>query len=217
MQLTLERHRLPGRLIAVCGSDGTGKSTATRLLAERLRADGDLADVVHLRQPSDWMRNDPQYLRTIVQEGDGEIADELAIGVFGVADRLNQQARAIAPALAAGRTVVTDRYVHCLIAYYLSVREPQLDYLASICRPLFQPDLTFILDCPADIALDRIVRRDGSRPEKYEQQLGPTAAMLEAYRTLAQTNDVKVLSAVEPTDAVVARLVQECAAARDGA
>lgn len=209
MRLALRRHQLQGRLIAVCGSDGTGKSTATRLLADALRGDGgDPSGVVHLRQPSDWMRCDSHYKRTIVQEGDGDIADELALGVFGVADRLNQQARLIEPLLATGRTVVTDRYVYCLIAYYMAVREPQLGYLASVCRPLFEPDNTFVLDCPPHIALERIVQRDGSRPEKYEQQIGPTTAMLEAYRRLAESNDLTLVSAVESAEAVVAKLVE---------
>ena len=207
-RVVLKQHGLTGRLIAICGTDGAGKSTAIKLLATALAENGpgDLG-IVHLQQPSPWWRSDPHVKRTILKKGDGEDADEFALGVFGVADRLNQQVRVIEPALAAGHTVLMDRYVYCLLAYFMAKHERQLGYLTSICEPLFQPDLTFILDCPPQVAVDRVVKRDGPSSARYDQQLDRITDIVEAYRYLARNNRLHLLSSLEPPRVILAKMV----------
>lgn len=209
VQVALKKHDLPGCLIAVCGADGTGKSTTIGLLSGALVEKG-VSDtsILYLRQPSNWWRSDPHVKSTLLQEGDAEIADELALGVFGVADRLNQQVQIIEPALAEGYTVVMDRYIYCLLTYYIAKRESLLDYLVSICCPLFQPDITFILDCPPEIAVDRVVKRDGLRAARYDQQIIPTTELLEAYRSMALSNNLHLLSSHEPPERVADKLLK---------
>ena len=206
--LPLTAHRLPGRLVAVCGTDGTGKSTAVSRLAASLTARGvSRSNVLELRQPSEWWRSDPHMKATILKEGDAALVDELALGVFAVADRLNQQVQIIEPALASGKTVLMDRYVYCMMAYYLGTGEPETDYLATVCEPLFQPDVTFILDLPPEAAIDRVVRRDGRHADRYDQQLGLTTAIVGAYRALASENELHLFSALETPDAIAEKML----------
>jgi dTMP kinase len=207
--VSLTKHGLPGRLIAVCGADGTGKSTAVRLLVQALKekAIGGHG-LLLLRQPSDWWRSDPHVKSTILFEGNAEIADELALGVFAVADRLNQQVRVIKPALAAGRTVLMDRYVHCLLTYYMAKSDAQFDYLAPMCEPLFEPDITFVFDCPPQVAIDRVVLRDGARAERYDQQIGPMTKILNAYRSVAHGNGLHLVSSLDPPEIILAKLLE---------
>lgn len=208
MQVSLKKHGLPGLLVAVCGADGTGKSTVLKSLAHSLEEQRNKdVNLVRLKQPSDWWRSDPHVQSTLMMLGDAEVFDELALGVFGVADRFNQQAMVIEPALAAGHTVLMDRYVYCLLAYYMARDEPLLDHLAGMCRPLFQPDITFVIDCPPQIAIDRVIKRDGPNAKRTDQQLDPTTRFIEAYRTLAQSNQLHLLSSLDTPDALLGNVL----------
>ncbi|MCJ9673277.1 MULTISPECIES: AAA family ATPase [unclassified Neorhizobium] len=207
--VSLMKHGLPGHLIAICGADGTGKSTAVKLLVQALneKTIGG-PGLLLLRQPSDWWRSDPHVKSTILFEGDAEIADELALGVFAVADRLNQQVRVIEPALAAGHTILMDRYVYCLLTYYMAKSDAQFNYLAPMCRPLFEPDITFVFECPPQVAIDRVVRRDGVRAARYDQQIGPMTRIMNAYRSVAHDNGLHLLSSLDPPETILAKLLE---------
>jgi thymidylate kinase len=198
MQISLKKHNLPGQLIAVCGADGTGKSTLVNMLFKILKGrTDDENSIICLKQPSSWWNSDRHVQRTILLKGDAKVFDELALGVFGAADRINQQAMVIESALSANQTVLVDRYVYCLLAYFIAKSEPRINYLASICEPLFQPDFTFVLHCPPEIAIDRVIKRDGPNPARSDQQLAPTSDFNEAYRVLANYNGFHMLSSLE--------------------
>lgn len=204
MRISLKPHDLPGRLIAVCGADGSGKTTAIAQLEIYLREQSkDKSTVLLLRQPSEWWRSDPHVKRTVMLQGDSDIFDEFALGIFAFADRLNQQVMVIESALAQGHTVLVDRYAHCLIAYYQARQEPNLGYLTSMCNLLFEPDYTFILDCPPEVSIDRVIKRDGCNPDRSDQQIGLTTAFIEAYRSLAHNNQLHLISSIEPPESVL--------------
>src|SRR4051812_21534342 len=97
--------RLAGRgvLVAVEGIDGAGKTTQTRLVADRLRALG--FDVVTSKEPTTGRWG--QMLRDSALTGRLEPAEELAAFV---ADRREHVATLIEPALGAGKIVLVDRY-----------------------------------------------------------------------------------------------------------
>jgi dTMP kinase len=207
--VALTKHNLPGRLIAFCGADGTGKSTAIGLLVQAFKEKGiGDSNLVLLRQPSSWWRDDPLVKKAWFVEGGAEIADELAMGVFAVADRINQQALVIEPALAAGRIVLMDRYVVCLLTYFMTKSDSQAAYLASMCKPLFEPDLTFVFDCPPQVAVDRVVKRDGPRAGRYDQQIGRMTKIMEAYRSVAHSNELHLVSSLEPPGAILTKLLE---------
>lgn len=210
MHLSLKPHRLPGRLVAVCGADGSGKTTAIAELAASLRARGaDEPQVLVLRQPSMWWRSDPHVKSTVMLQGNAEKADRFALGIFAFADRLNQQVKIIEPALAEGKTVLLDRYAHCLIAYYCAFQEPNLHHLVSLCSLLFEPDFTFILDCSPEVSIGRVVKRDGNCPERSDQQADITTAFIEAYRALARSNQSHLLSSEKPAGVVVKEMIDQ--------
>jgi len=100
-----------GKLIAFEGLDGCGKSTQLALLAGVLRARG--VDVVTTREPTDGEHG--QRIRAMARAGDPvDPREELA---WFVADRRQHVEQLIEPALAAGRTVLTDRYYLSSVAY----------------------------------------------------------------------------------------------------
>jgi dTMP kinase len=101
----------PGFLLALEGIDGSGKSTAAAGIVAALRADG--RSVVATREPTDgaWGRR----IREMAASGQGVTpAEELR---WFVEDRREHVRDVIAPGLAAGSVVVTDRYFLSSVAY----------------------------------------------------------------------------------------------------
>ncbi|MEU7897667.1 hypothetical protein AB0B45_33020 [Nonomuraea sp. NPDC049152] len=95
---------------------------------------------------------------TLFGDGNGAVAEENILGIFGVVDRLSRQAFDIEPALAARQFVLVDRYVNYTLAYYAVKHDSSLQYLASICSPIHEPDATSVLDCTSEVAIDRVVQ-----------------------------------------------------------
>ena len=99
---------MTGRFIALEGADGTGKSTQARLLAEHLGA-------VFTREPGGTPLG--ERIRDLVLDPDGDGPVNRAEALLMAAARAQHVERVVVPALAAGRDVVSDRYVASSIAY----------------------------------------------------------------------------------------------------
>jgi len=169
---------MTGALIAVCGIDGSGKSTQIASIVDHLRAQG--REVVLTRQPTDRYRNDPTVRLALNLELDfARIAPELAL--FAAFDRIRHIREVIAPALAAGSVVVSDRYVYSTYAYFSSRGIDDLPWLQALNRYAPTPDLTIAIDVPPELAADRIIARDGSSRKREELDLDRMRAVREVF------------------------------------
>ena len=99
---------MTGWLIAVEGTDGSGKSTQARLLAQHLGA-------VYTREPGGTPLG--ERLRDMVLDPAGDRPVDRAAALMIAAARAQHVAEVVRPALAEGRHVVTDRYLESSIAY----------------------------------------------------------------------------------------------------
>jgi dTMP kinase len=146
-----------GTFIAFCGGEGAGKSTQIGLLAEHLKSRGQ--DVLLTREPGGTAEG--QELRRLLLTP-GVAWSEMAETLLMVADRVQHIARTIEPALAAGRTVVTDRFALSTLAYQGAARGVPISFIRSLhaeaCGDLW-PDLTIILDIDPRVGLGRSKRR----------------------------------------------------------
>lgn len=155
-----------GRLIAFEGIDGTGKSTQISLLAEVLRQDG--LEVVVTREPTDGPFG--QRIRQLYQSRDS-VSRQEELALF-VADRREHVAGLIAPALAQGKVVLTDRYYFSTAAYQGAVGfDPetiirQNEEFAPI------PDLVILLELAPSQAVMRIERFRQERLNHFEREEG---------------------------------------------
>lgn len=159
---------MTGILITLEGGEGAGKSTQSRLLADRLAATG--RAVVCTREPGG--APGAERLRTLLLQGDHALSLRAEILVH-FASRLDHIERTIDPALAAGSLVICDRFFDSTLAYQgygLGRGDP--DTLSFICSLIAlthrKPDLTFLLDLPRDVARGRVDRR-GLDPDRYER------------------------------------------------
>jgi len=144
-----------GLLVALEGIDGCGKSTQAHRLVASLIEQGQPA--VTFREPGDSEFGGE--LRRVFVAG-RNISPEEEMRLF-LEDRRIDVRNNIAPAIAAGRHVVMDRYYLSSVVYQGALGlDPQMIRAKNeAIAP--RPDLTLILDLPVDVALQRIAASRG--------------------------------------------------------
>ena len=157
--------RSRGRFITLEGGDGTGKSTQARRLADRLRGTGH--DVVLTREPGGSPA--AEAIRSLLLDGTVAPFGPWAEALFFAVARADHMNRTIRPALADGRWVVSDRFMDSTRAYQGAAGVPraEIDRLEWVAVGEDRPDLTLILDLPAELGLRRAVAR-GAVVDRYE-------------------------------------------------
>jgi dTMP kinase len=199
-----------GRFIALEGIDGSGTTTQRGALASALRARGHV--VLETNEPSSGSIG--RLARERLAQ-DAAALDRGALALLFAADRLDHVATEIEPALAAGRVVITDRYVMSSWVYQALDCDPA--WVRAINERAPWPDLTFVLDVPAGEAMRRVLaRRGGAGPELEIYETTPLQERLAAgYSALAREGlpHVERIDGTRAPDEVSARLVAACIAA----
>lgn len=153
-----------GRLIAFEGIDGTGKTTQIALLAQVLRQRG--LSVVATREPTAG-----QYGRRIreLYKNRQSVTPEEELALF-LADRREHVAQVIAPALACGQVVLTDRYYYSTAAYQGAAgHDPQKIIAANeLFAPV--PDMVIMLEAPVSLGVHRVQKLRGETLNDFEQE-----------------------------------------------
>ena len=153
-----------GRFITFEGIDGAGKSTHIEAVAQHLREAG--ATVVLTREPGGTPL--AERLRGILLHESMDVLTEALLVFAGRCDHIVQ---VIAPALAAGHTVLCDRFTDATFAYQGGGRGARTDVLAQLEKLVqgeLQPDLTIWFDLPTALAAQR--RAQARAADRFEQQ-----------------------------------------------
>jgi dTMP kinase len=143
-----------GLLIALEGGEGTGKTTQARLLGIWLREQG--YDVVSTQEPGATKVG--MRLRALLLDNSLTGLSPRAETLMYAADRAEHVERVIRPALERGAIVVTDRYIDSSIAYQGRGRRQPVSEVAGLNQWAtggLLPDLTLVLDLPAEQGLKR--------------------------------------------------------------
>lgn len=156
-----------GLFIAFEGGEGSGKSTQAKLLKSWFEEEG--AKVTLTREPggSDLGVN----LREILLSKSTGVISPRAEALMYAADRAHHVYSIIRPALDKGEVVITDRYLDSSIAYQGAGRTLASNEVARISRWATEsliPNLTVILDQPAEIGLRRIKDADRLESESID-------------------------------------------------
>lgn len=165
-----------GLFITFEGLDGSGKTTQLKRLASWMQKRG-LIPVV-TRQPGGTATGD-RIRELLLDSRSGSLAP-LAEMAMMFADRAQAIAEVIEPALAAGKTVLCDRFTDSTEAYQGGGRElgsePVLEMHRVICGSL-QPDLTILLLPSLDASLararrrnDRVTAQSGKDENRFESE-----------------------------------------------
>lgn len=182
-----------GILIAIEGIDGTGKSTQLRLLGDYLRRRG--CEVVETREPTGGEYG--QKIRELYVNRDKyTLEEELELFIL---DRKQHVEEVIVPGLAAGKTVLTDRYYFSTAAYQGAAG---MDPVEVFDRNNFapRPDLVILLTMPIEVSLRRIREFRGEALNDFEQegQLRKVAELFDSF----QDHCIKRVSADAPLESV---------------
>jgi dTMP kinase len=177
-----------GRFITFEGGEGTGKSTHTKLLAERLTTAG--IDVVLTREPGG--SPGAEIIRHVILSGAAKSLGAEAETMLFASARDDHLRTTIRPALERGAWVICDRFADSTRVYQGIVGEVDLrliDELERITVGDTMPDLTFVLDVPADEGLARATQRRGAADaDRFESEALEFHEKLRAgFRALAES------------------------------
>ncbi|WP_165699140.1 dTMP kinase [Candidatus Frankia alpina] len=145
------RPRHSGLFVAVEGAEGAGRSTQVELLRSWLAASG--REVVVTSGSGATATG--ARLRELLFDPSAHLHPRTE-ALLAAADRAEHVSRVIEPALARGAIVITDRYVDSWVAFQCasrSVDAAELAVLAQWATQALIPDLTVLLDLPAELAL----------------------------------------------------------------
>ena len=154
---TFAELKFPGRLIAVEGLDGSGKSTQIHLLKRWLELQG--LKVFF----SEW--NSSELVKAATSKGKKrELLTPTTFSLIHATDFADRYERQLLPLLRAGHLVLCDRYIYTAFARD-TVRGCPPQWVRGIYNFAAKPDLTFFFKADLEVSLRRIL--DG-RPElKY--------------------------------------------------
>jgi dTMP kinase len=160
----------PGIFISFEGGEGAGKSTQIRRLADRLRRRGH--DVLVTREPGG--SPGAEAVRHVLLSGAAESYGVRMEAILFAAARNDHVEEVIRPALQTGAVVLCDRFVDSSRVYQGVTGNLEPDFVEALQRIAtdgVMPELTFILDLPADIGLGRARRRGGDEaPDRFERE-----------------------------------------------
>ena len=149
MMKTFAELNFPGRLIAVEGLDGSGKSTQIYLLKRWLEAEG---IKVYF---SEW--NSSELVKSATSKGKKrELLTPTTFSLIHATDFADRYERHLLPLLRAGYVVLCDRYIFTAFARDV-VRGCPPEWVRGIYNFAAQPDLTIFFKADLEVSLNRIL------------------------------------------------------------
>lgn len=203
---------MPGVFITFEGIEGSGKSTQISRLFDHLTAAG--VSAVLTREPGGTPIGD--QVRRILLDPANRLLDPTAELLLYAASRAQHLREVILPALAAGRTVLCDRFSDATLAYQGHGRGlpvPTIRELDRIVTRGLNPRLTVLLDLPVETGLGRAQGRNQSEglhaEARFENEnIAFHNRVRDGYLLLAgeEPARIRIVNAARPPDEVQAEV-----------
>ncbi len=161
---------LTGKLFTFEGSEGSGKSTQIELLADELEGMGN--EVIVTREPGGTEIGEEIRHLLIHNAAGSNMAPEAELLLFAAA-RAQLVRQVVIPGLQEGKIILCDRFLDSTTVYQGAARSISSDpvsYINQFAAAGITPDLTFILDVPAEVSIARVKRRVTDLPDRMEQE-----------------------------------------------
>lgn len=166
-----------GLFVCFEGGEGAGKSTQSRLLRAWLEERGH--QVLLTYEPGDTPVGQ-EVRRIVLSPETGALSDRTEVLLYA-ADKAEHVDTVVAPALARGEVVITDRYVDSTLAYQGAGRTlpvAEVEQVARWATGDLRPHLTVVLDLEPQAGLGRFDERDRIEGESLEFHQRVRAAFL---------------------------------------
>jgi dTMP kinase len=193
-----------GMFITFEGPDGSGKTTVSTAVEQRLREEG--YDTIYTREPGG--SDIAEQIRRVILDPENTAMDARTEALLYAASRRQHLVEVILPALAAGKNVISDRFVDSSLAYQGCGRGLGVDEVLAINQFAIEghmPDRTVYLKISAREGLKRIQSReyldrlDQEKADFHETVAAGYESLLERFR-----DRMIVIPADQPKEKVIA-------------
>src|SRR5260370_39917869 len=201
-----------GLFVTFEGSDGCGKSTQMRILAERLRSLGH--EVVETAEPGRTRIG--RMIREILLDSKNQELSPTAEMLLYFASRAQNVDELIFPALDRGAIVLSDRFTDATLAYQGAGRGLGREVVMTLHQIVVRgrdPDVTICIDIDLETSLARAHARNRTMDGQDERRLDEEAQdfhdrVRDAYRQLAarEPGRVKLIDGRASEEVVAARI-----------
>ena len=206
----VDLEQLAGKLIAVEGADGSGRSTQIASLVEWLEGCGHATVQVGLKRST-------LVSEELERAQEGNILSRTTLSLFYATDFADQLENIILPALKAGFVVLADRYIYTLMARDMvrGMNEPWLKNLYGIA---LEPDVVFYLNVPPEELVQRNFAKNaaldywesgmdlGFSRDMFDSFMQYQTAMQNTFRHLQATYGFTIVDGMRHTAVINAEL-----------
>src|SRR5438093_1586929 len=198
--------KLTGKLIAVEGADGSGRSTQIAKLVEWLEGCGHATVQVGLKRST-------LVSEELEQAQEGNILSRTTLSLFYATDFADQLENIILPALKAGFIVLSDRYIYTLMARDM-VRGMDEAWLKNLYGIALVPDAVFYLNVPPEELVQRNFAKNsvldywesgmdlGFSRDMFDSFLQYQTAIGKVFRQLQATYDFTIIEGNRSPEAI---------------
>ena len=216
----VEAKELAGKLIAVEGADGSGRSTQIALLVNWLETRGHATVQVGLKRST-------LVSEELERAQNGNILSRTTLSLFYATDFADQLENVILPALKAGFIVLADRYIYTLMARDM-VRGMDEAWLKNLYGIALKPDAVFYLAIEPDELVQRNLAKTatldywesgmdlGLSRDLYDSFIEYQTSMQAAFRRLQKTHGFTIVNGTRAVDEVNEELRKKIVAVLEG-
>lgn len=157
-----------GLFITLEGGEGSSKTTQTNLLYKWMK--NRRLPVIRTKEPGSPFIDECAMIRNLLLDPDNDIVPLSELFLF-LADRAQHVEKLIRPMLKEGTHVICDRYIDSTKIYQCArgLSRDKIDILIDFATGSLAPDLTFILDIPVDVGLERAKAKSKGAGDRIEQ------------------------------------------------
>lgn len=174
---------MAGKFITIEGSEGVGKSTNIEFISKYLKS----RDITTIETREPGGTKIAEEIRQVLLTTKGETVPEIAELLLFFAARSFHVENLIKPAIKQGHYVICDRFSDATVAYQGYGRGfniQDINTIASWVHEKMQPDLTILLDAPAEIGMQRAKQR-GVMDRMESEDISFYERVRDGYLTLA--------------------------------
>ena len=178
---------MTGKFITIEGSEGVGKSTNIEFISNYLKS----KDITTIETREPGGTKTAEEIRRVLLNTEGETVPEIAELLLFFAARSFHVENLIKPAINQGHYVICDRFSDATIAYQgygrgFDVKD--INIIAAWVQKKLQPDLTILLDAPAEIGMQRAKNR-GSIDRMETEDISFYERVRQGYLELANEHE----------------------------
>ena len=197
-----------GLFITFEGTDGAGKTTQIQRLSAELGQAG--YDICLTREPGGTPISE-QIRDMLLNPDHSEMAATTELLLYA-ASRAQHVSEVIKPALEAGKIVISSRFADAMVVYQGYGRGLDLERIKRLNRIATEgvtPDVTFVLDLPVEIGLQRVQKSRGGLDRLEREKIDFHQRLRDGYRALAQQEPqrLKIVDAQASPEKVYAQIM----------